>query len=128
MKYQLNVYGSPLGSNAAREALQFAQLCLNRNHIVVRCFFYFDAVYTGLSAQSPSSDELDLLAGWQGLAANNIPLFLCIAAATNRGVMDETEAQRYEQPMATADRCFELTGLGQWASGFVDADRIITFK
>lgn len=128
MIFQLNIYGAPLSSNASREAQKFARLCLKNNHTVARCFFYYDAVYTGLFTQSLASDELNLLAGWQDLAAQDVPLFLCIAAATNRGVLDESESKRYQQPMATADSCFELTGLGQWASGFVDADRIITFK
>jgi tRNA 2-thiouridine synthesizing protein D len=128
MKFQLNIYGSPLGSNAAYQALKFAHLCLEKKHSILRCFFYYDAVYAGLLTQSPSSDEINMLNNWQKLSVTGTPLFLCIAAATNRGILDEAESKRYNQPAATADSCFELTGLGQWASGFADADRIITFK
>ncbi|TXR53471.1 sulfurtransferase complex subunit TusD [Reinekea thalattae] len=128
MNIQLNIYGSPLASNAASNALQFAQLCLENGHAIKRCFFYFDAVYLGLDSQAPSSDEQNLLAGWQQLAEQQVPLLLCIAAASNRGVLDKAEAERYAKPFAPMNEVFELVGLGQWAAGFRDTDKIISFK
>lgn len=128
MNFQLNIYGSPLASNASKDALAFAQQCLEHGHTIKRCFFYFDGVYVGLSTQSPAGDEANLLESWRLLSEKQIPLFLCIAAATNRGVLDKAEADRYGQPIVSAHDCFELTGLGQWATGFNDADKIISFK
>lgn len=128
MKFQLNVYGSPWLSNCAEDVVCFANTVLNEGHSISRVFFYFDGVYHGLITQSPASDEFDLLAAWQSLADKGIDLFLCIAAATNRGVLSEEEMNLNNKDVATVSSCFEITGLGQWASGFHDSDRIVSFK
>lgn len=128
MKFQINVYGSPWSGNSARRAQHFIQQCLDDRHEVIRVFFFFDGVYHGLRTQSPASDEFDLLGHWQSLAASGTELLLCIAASANRGLLDETEAKRYDQDTVTIADGFVLTGLGQWASGFHDADQLITFK
>lgn len=128
MIFQLNIYAAPWSSNSAEKAIAFAQQALSDGHEVKRIFFFFDGVYHGLKTQSPASDEFNLLTAWQQLADQGIELLLCIAAAANRGVLNKTEAQRYEQNTFTAADCFEVTGLGQWASGFADVDRILSFK
>lgn len=128
MHFQLNIYGSPWLSNSANDALAFAQAAMAAGHSIKRVFFFFDGVYHGLAAQSPASDEADLLRQWRTLADQQIPLLVCIAAGANRGVLNDEEAKRYEKSHSTCLDIFEVTGLGQWASGFHDCDRIITFK
>ncbi len=128
MIFQVNIYGSPWSSNAAIDAIALVEQAIKAGHTIKRVFFYFDGVYHGLNSQSPASDEYDLLNAWQGIADQNIELLLCIAAAANRGVLTEQEAIRHTQPVGTVASCFEITGLGQWAAGFHDVDRIISFK
>lgn len=128
MKFQLNVYGSPWSGNSAEQALAFAQQLQAEKHQILRVFFFFDGVYHGLLTQSPASDEFQLLNRWQALADQNVELLLCIAASANRGILNDEEARRHDQPIGTMATGFSLAGLGQWASGFHDADRIITFK
>lgn len=127
MNFQINVYGSPWSTNAAADALSFIYQALN-THNITRVFFFYDGVYNGLESQSPASDESDVLAQWQSLSEKGIELILCIAAATNRGVLDADEAKRYDKANSTIAKCFTLSGLGQWASGFRDCDRVINFK
>ncbi|WP_320824974.1 sulfurtransferase complex subunit TusD [Reinekea sp.] len=128
MRFQLNVYGSPWAANNAADVRCFIEAAWSAGHDIARVFFFFDGVYHGLISQSPASDEPNPLAYWQALAQANVDLLLCIAAATNRGVLDEAESRRYQQTVTTSAPFFELTGLGQWAVGFHDVDRIITFK
>lgn len=128
MIFQLNIYAPPWSSNATEKAVAFAQQALADGHEIKRVFFFFDGVYHGLSTQSPASDEFNQLAQWQALANQGVELLICIAAAANRGILNAEEAQRYEQKLTTCDDCFEITGLGQWAAGFHDADRILSFK
>lgn len=128
MKIQVNVYGSPWSGNSAEKATQFIHSALAKGHEIKRVFFYFDGVYHGLKTQSPATDEFPLLAYWQQISEQNIDLFLCIAAASNRGVLNEEEATRQGHKEITASDIFEITGLGQWASGFHDVDRLVTFK
>ena len=127
MNIQINVYGSPWSTNAAGDAFSFINQ-VQGLHSIARVFFYYDGVYNGLESQSPASDEVDTLTRWQTVSEQGIELILCIAAATNRGILDSAEAKRYNKPSETMAKCFTLSGLGQWARGFRDCDRVINFK
>jgi tRNA 2-thiouridine synthesizing protein D len=52
---------------------------------------------------------------------------VCIASAIKRGVVNETERERYEQTAATLADGFELVGLGQLIAGIQHSDRYIEF-
>ena len=127
MVLQINIYGAPWSSNAAIDAIALINQALLEGQQIKRVFFFFDGVYHGMQSQSPASDEFDLLSSWQHIADQNVELLLCIAASANRGVLTETEAKRYDT-FRTVAPFFEVTGLGQWASGFHDVNRIISFK
>lgn len=128
MTFQINIYGSPWSSESALRAQRFIRQAQADGHEIKRVFFFFDGVYHGLKTQSPASDEFDLLGQWQSIASKGVELLLCIAASANRGLLDETEAKRYDRDAVTVADGFTLTGLGQWASGFHDVDQRITFK
>lgn len=127
MKFQINIYGSPWQTNASSDAIDFADQLLKNGHTLSRCFFFMEGVYCGLKSQSPSSDEIDLLGRWQQLAKQDVSLLICVAAAANRGVLNTEEAARYENISTLADG-FDVVGLGQWAAGFTDSDKIVSFK
>jgi tRNA 2-thiouridine synthesizing protein D len=128
MRIQVNVYSAPWSNQSSIDALEFIHEALQQGHEVSRVFFFFDGVYHGLRSQSPASDEFNFLEKWQQLSENGVELQLCIAASANRGILDDNEAQRYEQNITTIAPCFVLAGLGQWATGFHDSDKIMTFK
>lgn len=128
MNIQLNIYGSPWQSNAAADALSFVSNACDQGHTIKRVFFYFDGVYHGINNQSPASDEFDPLQAWAEIKEKGAELLLCVAASANRGVLDSKEAEHYAKPYPSAAELFEITGLGQWASGFVDCEKMVTFK
>lgn len=129
MKYQLNVYASPWSSSAQAEALAFATALSSSDHQLVRVFFFMDGVYCGLSSQAPATDEPDWRQLWSELQQHSqCELLLCIAASANRGLLNDSEAQRQDKAVVTVEPPFELVGLGQWAAGFGDCDRVVSFR
>ncbi|MFZ5755654.1 MAG: sulfurtransferase complex subunit TusD [Pseudomonadota bacterium] len=128
MRYALMILDAPHGGPAAQSALRFARAAVARGHRVTRVFFYGDGVLTGSQLACPPQDEPDLRTGWREFAAaHGTELVLCIAAALRRGVLDETERQRYEKSAAAIDPAFTLAGLGQLADAALGCDRLLTF-
>lgn len=128
MKYALAVYGGPFTNQASSSAYNFAKAAIKRGHEVYRVFFYHDGVYNGSRLNIAPQDEVNLSAQWKDLAeAHNIDLVICIAAAIRRGVLNESEATRYEKDGSNLDPAFEISGLGQLVESAIECDRLITF-
>ncbi|WP_028669755.1 sulfurtransferase complex subunit TusD [Saccharospirillum impatiens] len=129
MNLQLNLYQAPWHHVSHRDALAFARASLARGDRIERVFFFMDAVYIGLTSQSPASDEVDMRQAWLDLAADaGCELLLCIAASANRGLLNDAEAERYQSPITTVAEPFQLVGLGQWALGYGDSDKVVSFR
>lgn len=128
MKFAIVVYGPPYTCQASHSALHFARAVLEAGHEVYRVFFYHDGVYNGNALIAPPQDETDIHRQWSDLAREaNIELIVCIASALRRGVLDETEANRYEKPASNIGKPFEISGLGQLIDAGINADRVVTF-
>lgn len=88
-----------------------------------------DGVYNGVRSQAPATDEPDILEQWQALKkASECELLLCVAASANRGLLSSEEAERQSKDTATVADGFELVGLGQWALGYGDCDKVMSFR
>ncbi len=128
MKLAVVINGSPTASQAANTGLRYVEAALELGHQVPRVFFYGESVHTANRLTTPPQDESNLTHRWQTLAQQHrIELIVCIAAAIRRGVMDDREAKRHEQPAANLAAGFELSGLGQLIDATLTADRLITF-
>lgn len=128
MKIAINIYGSPYGSQSCLSALHFAEAAIAAGHELVRVFFYHDAVYAASALAAPPQDEPDIGARWQQLAEENgVELIACIASCLRRGVLDETESDRYEKAAANLRGGFTISGLGQMIDAAMNADRVVTF-
>ncbi len=128
MKFAIVVYGGPYSHQAPLSAYHFASAVLQQGHEIYRVFFYHDGVYTANNAIAPPQDEPDIRKLWAELAKNNkVDLVVCIAAALRRGILDETEAKRYEKSSAGLDDAFSISGLGQLIDAGINADRLVTF-
>ncbi len=128
MKFAIAVYGAPYSHQAPLSAFHFAKAVLDQGHEIYRVFFYHDGVYTGNESIAPPQDEPDIRQMWSSLAADNqIELIICIASALRRGVLDRTEADRYEKSNANLDEAFTISGLGQLIDAGLNADRLVTF-
>ncbi len=128
MKFSIVVQGAPYSSQAPLSAILFARAVLAGGHEILRVFFYQDGVYTANSNIAPPQDEPDIRLMWSSFAReNNIDLVICIASALRRGVLDETEASRYEKACANVDATFSISGLGQLIDARLNSDRLVTF-
>ncbi len=128
MKFSLLILASPYSQQGGLSALEFAKSCLDNGHEIYRVFFYHDAVQTGSILQTPQQDETNLQAQWTELAQKHkLDLVICIAAALKRGVLDQSEAKRYEKNASNLEAPFELSGLGQLLDAQINSDRLITF-
>lgn len=118
----------PAHSPSARRALAFAQAVVEQGHTVERVFFYQEAVYLALDTAVLPQDEQDQSKAWQHFVQTyQLDAVVCIAAALRRGVLDASEAQRYQKTTSNLAKGFVLSGLGQWHEAVQLADRAIWF-
>ncbi|WP_170287360.1 sulfurtransferase complex subunit TusD [Halioglobus maricola] len=128
MIYTLLVTSSPASGSGARTACAFAQAAIAAGHEVNRVFFLDEGTSTGSATAVFPQDEADRLAPWVSLAeAHDIDLVLCISSAIKRGMLDTTEARRYERAATTVHPAFTVSGLGQLVDAGAGADRLLTF-
>ena len=128
MIFSLAIHASP-SSQANDSAYRFASaVTASRDHQLHRVFFYHDAVYTASLLNCPPQDEIDHTRRWQNLSiAYQVDLVVCIAAALRRGIIDDSEADRYGKSTSNLADHFSLSGLGQLVEATVNSDRLITF-
>lgn len=128
MKFALAIYAAPYSAQASQTALHFTRQLLEQGHEVIRVFFYQDGVHTGNQLATPAQDEQNITEAWRALArSHKLDVVVCIATALKRGILNEEEAQRYQQPGSNLAPEFSLSGLGQWVEAVVHADRVVTF-
>ncbi len=126
--FTLVITGAPYSSQAPQTALNFARAALAANKRVDRVFLYGDGVHLASSLSSPPSDELNLCEAWADfLAENDIPGVACIASALRRGLVNESEMQRYELPASNLRAPFEIAGLGEWVDSAASESRVLYF-
>lgn len=128
MIYSLAVYGPPYTYQAADTAFHFAEALLAKGHGLHRVFFYHDGVHNGTRLSVPPQDEINIPARWSELARKHkVDMVICVASALRRGVLDATEADRYELDSDNLDAAFNISGLGQLIDAGIHSDRLITF-
>jgi tRNA 2-thiouridine synthesizing protein D len=128
MIFSLAVYSAPYSSQASYSAYQFAVSLLNQGHSLHRVFFYQDGVHNATNLAAPPQDEFNLQKAWQRLAQDHhLDLVVCIAAALRRGILDESEAKRYDKQSHNIATEFCISGLGQLVEAAVVSDRLICF-
>jgi tRNA 2-thiouridine synthesizing protein D len=129
MDYALLVLASPASGPGSLTAARFAEAALARGHRILRVFFLDDGTSSGLAAAVTPQDEADPLALWAQLAAQHqLELVLCISSALRRGLLDATEAVRYERgAQSTLHPAFTLGGLGLLVEATAQAERLLTF-
>ncbi|BFM07145.1 sulfurtransferase complex subunit TusD [Halioxenophilus aromaticivorans] len=127
MNFALTVLCAP-HNEAAHRALQFATACLASGHTLSQVFFYQDGVYNANALASPPQDELNMASLWQALQKTHATkLYVCVASAIRRGIVDENEAKRHGVRLANLAEGFEIVGLGQLMAATQTSDRCITF-
>lgn len=126
--FALMVLGAPTSSQAPHTALAFARAVVQAGHRIVRIFFFHDGVQCGNQLLIPVAGQQSTAAQWSEFAQQHqIDLVVCVASALKRGVLDHSEAQRYDKTAANLQSDFDLSGLGQWIEACTLADRVVTF-
>lgn len=127
MKIALHVLASP-NHQANHSAFKFSQAAIAQGHKISRVFFSGEAAYTGNFLITPPQDESNIFSQWSALSeTHGVELILCVAAALKRGVLDETEAKRYEYAQFNCKSPFIISGLGQLIEAAIKNDRLVTF-
>lgn len=127
MKFAIAVF-SPAHAPSSRRALRFAEAALADGHEITRLFFYQDGVHSASANIVAPQDELDVAAQWRTFVDDHrLDAVVCIAAALRRGVLDETEASRYQRPAVNLPGPWDLSGLGQLHEAAQVADRLVCF-
>ncbi|WP_111638424.1 sulfurtransferase complex subunit TusD [Marinomonas shanghaiensis] len=130
MQYTLLITGSPYQTKACHSGLRFIKAALSKYPDSIKgVFFYEDAVLIGSQIAQPPRDEINLMKAWQDIAQqHNVPLYLCIAAAVRRGIINDTESRRYELEQHTLAEHFQLEGLGTLVDLMNTTNKIIQFR
>ena len=128
MQFMIVVQGGPYTTQASLTAWHFARAVLASGHEIYRVFFYHDGAYNGNALMAPPQDEINITEAWRSLGEeHSLELIVCVASALRRGMLDATEAQRYEKSASNLDPHFTISGLGQLIDGALTADRTMTF-
>jgi len=128
MIYSLLITSSPSSGQSSATALRFAVAVISRGHQIHRVFFLDEGTIAGMSTVITAQDEADTTQQWSELAQDhNVELILCVSSALKRGLLDATEAERYEKDAVTVHPAFEIAGLGQLVDASLESDRLITF-
>lgn len=128
MIFSIHIQCAPYSQQAALTALRFCQASLTAGHTIKRVFFSGDGVWIGTGLAQPPQDEVDLYQGWIELAQDqHVELVVCISACLRRGILNQSEADRYEKPAHNLPPEFVLSGLGQLVEAGLESDRMVTF-
>jgi tRNA 2-thiouridine synthesizing protein D len=126
--FTLVITGAPYSSQAPQTALSFARAALAAHKRIDRVFLYGDGVHLASSLVTPPSDEPNLSEAWANfLAEHDIPGVACIASALRRGLVNETEMQRYKLSASNLRAPFEIAGLGEWVASTGSGSRLLYF-
>ena len=127
MIFSVHVLAPPYSQQANASALQFCRATLQQGHQLKRVFFSGDGVLSASTLAVPPQDEQNLYRGWQELAQQGVELVVCISACLRRGIINESEAARYQVAGHNLAPWFVLAGLGQLVDAALESDRLITF-
>jgi tRNA 2-thiouridine synthesizing protein D len=114
--------------NESEFALSMVKQLIESSHNIPCLFLYGDGVYHAQSQAVALQGQNQSITQWQELIQqNNINAVVCITAALKRGIIDNTEAKRYNKNQTNLALGFELGGLGQWVDAVNNADQHLIF-
>lgn len=128
MRFAIVVNEGPYTHQASDTAYQFTKAALEKEHSIVRVFFYNDGVNNGTRLTVPPQDDRNLQKLWTELGEKHrLDLVVCVAAAQRRGVLDASEAKRHGKEADNIAQGFRISGLGQLIEAGIEADRVVVF-
>jgi tRNA 2-thiouridine synthesizing protein D len=126
--FTLLVTSAPFSTQGAYSAYRFAMSVIETGHTIKGVFFYDNGTLNGSALQIGASDEFNLLKAWQSLGADyQVPLQVCVNAATKRGIINAQDADESDQAHFSLSEHFESVGLGELANLLNNSDRLVQF-
>jgi len=126
--FTLLVTSAPFSEQGAYSAYRFALAAAQAKHSINGIFFYQSGTLNGSSLQITPSNEFDLYAAWEKLSQQyQVPLMVCVSAASKRGVTTAEDAQESDNPHFSLAAPFESVGLGELATLISSSDRLLQF-
>lgn len=126
--FTLLVTSAPFSQQSAYSAYRFALAAAQSNHKVLGVFFYQSGTLAGNDLQITPTNEFDLFQAWKDLSRDyQIPLMVCVSAASKRGVISQEDATEADKKHISLSYPFESVGLGELASLINNSDRLIQF-
>jgi tRNA 2-thiouridine synthesizing protein D len=124
----LLVTTAPYSHQGAYSAYRFALAAVELTHQIKGIFFYQAGTLNGSVLQHMPSDEFNLHDAWKNISAeHNIPLMVCVSAATKRGITNAQDAADFDQVHYSLPAEFQSVGLGDLAILVADSDRLVQF-
>jgi tRNA 2-thiouridine synthesizing protein D len=118
--FNLFVSKSPYDSRNAESALIFCYAAIQSGYAIKQVFFYQSGVHNGSDYLSVNSDEVNVKNAWSELhRSHNVPLYICVTAATRRGVLHE-EDHKSDSHNLSAD--FKAVGMTEYFAALHEAD------
>lgn len=128
MKITLQVNSSPYSSNAGLCAIRYIETAIQRQHEILRVFFYREGIYHAFRFSAPPDDEINITHRWTELATTyQLDLVVCISAAQRRGLLSADEARRCGKQDDDLASGFRIGGLGQLLDAMISSDRYLEF-
>lgn len=126
--FTLLVTQAPNVSAGTSTALRFIHSAIKQEHTIDGVFFYGEGVHNANALTHTPSDENNALDAWVALAQQEgIPLYLCISAASRRGIVDDTIAKEMDLTHHNAHPSFNIAGLGEFVALSEKSDRVVQF-
>src|SRR5690606_13863074 len=97
MIFSVHVLAPPYSQQSNLTALQFCGAVLAQGHQLKRVFFSGDGVLSASRLGVPPQDEINLYQEWLTLHEElGVELVVCISACLRRGMVNASEAERYQ--------------------------------
>lgn len=128
MKFTIVVHSAPYSTQAAASAFRFTKALLEQGHEVYRIFFFGDGVHNASKLTVVAQDDVNWQQQWDSLIElQNLDSVVCVSSAIKRGVIDETESERYELGAVSLANSSQISGLGQLIDATIKSDRVVNF-
>lgn len=122
------ITSSPEAMSACLEALDYCRSVLARGMTINQVFFYQAGVLHANGLVDASVTEVNFTKAWRELASDhNLPLLVCVGAASKRGIVDQKQAEQIGLAHYNVVAPFKQVGLGEFFTVLHDSDKLVQF-
>lgn len=122
------ITSSPESISACLNAVAFCRSVIAQGHTIDQIFFYQGGVYHANGLVAPAGAEVDVTKAWQSLATEHeIPLLVCVGAASKRGVVDAEQSKQLGYDQYNLFPPFKQVGLGEFFTLLHNSNKLVQF-